>query len=121
MNPSRRGGGRLKLPSAFSRCRTASAQDALNALLAPKHSPVFTGVPRVPAKTGIAGDNADLPAAEAQVYAAALAVSGALALKADIDSPALTGIPRTPRPDGSIAEQTEQTGLHKPRRREGDR
>ena len=90
--------------------RTASAQDALNALLAPKQSPVFTGIPRVPAKTGIAGDNADLPAAEAQVYAAALAVSGALALKADIDSPALTGIPRTPRPDGSIAEQIEQTG-----------
>jgi hypothetical protein len=90
--------------------RPASAQDELNALLAPKQSPVFTGVPQVPAKTGTAGNNDDLIATEAQVYAAALAVSAALALKADIDSPALTGIPLTPRPDGSVPEQIEQVG-----------
>ena len=94
--------------------RTASAQDLIDALFAPKQSPVFTGQPQIPAKSEPAVNNGVLIASEAQVYAAtsaaALALAAGLALKADIHSPVLTGIPLTPRPDGSIPEQIEQVG-----------
>jgi hypothetical protein len=58
------------------------------ALKAPLDSPVFTGTPEVPGKTGAAADSGTLVATEAQVY-----------LKADRESPALTGTPTAPTPE----------------------
>jgi hypothetical protein len=74
-------------PDNSSVTQVAAAIQAALALKAPLASPVLTGTPKVPNKTGAAGSDGTLIATEAQV-----------ALKANIASPALTGTPTAPTP-----------------------